>query len=126
MSRNINKQELTDATDLIERFERDYKTEDLSKAEVQKMLLENYLMALRIAMNNRRLASGGIIIDNDKLFQFVENEEICAKLNVFLSSNREVIGEGLWQDYYDLFRDYSNGKEVVCLTTDNVRRMIES
>ena len=123
---DINKQELTDATDLIERFERDYKTEDLSKAEVQKMLLENYLMALRIAMNNRRLASGGIIIDNDKLFQFVENEEICAKLNVFLSADREVIGEGLWQDYYDLFRDYSNGKEVVCLTTDNVRRMIES
>ena len=111
---------------MIERFERAYKTEDLSKTEIQRLLLENYLMALRIAMNNRRLASEGIVIDNDKLFEFVENEEICAKLNAFLSANRAVIGEGLWNDYYAVFRDYSDGKEVVCLTTDNVRRMIES
>lgn len=123
---NENAQELTDATDLIERFEKAYKTQDLTKTEIQKLLLENYLMALRIAMNNRRLASGGIFIDNDKLFEFVENEEICAKLNFFLSANRGVIGEGLWQDYFELFRDYSDGKEVVCLTTDNVRHMIES
>lgn len=121
-----NVQELIDATDLIERFERAYKTEDLSKTEIQKLLLENYLMALRIAKNNQRLASGGIIIDNDKIFEFIENEEICAKLNSLLSANRGVIGEELWQDYYDLFRDYSDGKEVVCLTTANVRRMIES
>lgn len=121
-----NSKEQIDATDLIERFERAYKTEDLSKTEIQRLLLENYLMALRIAMNNRRLASEGIVIDNDRLFEFVENEEICAKLNAFLSANRAVIGEGLWNDYYTVFRNYSDGKEVVCLTTDNVRRMIES
>lgn len=120
-----NTQETIDATDLIERFKKTYKTEDLSKTEIQRLLLENYLMALRIAMNNQRLAAGGIFIDNNKLFEFVENEEICAKLNYFLSANRAVIGEGLWQDYYDLFGEYSNGTEAVYLTVDNVRRTLE-
>ena len=115
----------TDATDLIDRFETVYEEDDLTKTEIQRLLLENYFMALKIAMNNRRLAEGGIHIDNKRLFEFVENKEICNKLTGFLNENRKSLGDDIWNDYYSVFKDNSNKKDRIRISPSIVHSMIE-
>lgn len=121
-----NNTESTDATDLIDRFETVYEEGDLTRTEIQRLLLENYFMALRIAMNNKRLAEEGIHIDNERLFEFVQNKEICNRLNTFLNENRKRLGNDIWNDYYSVFKDYSKKKDRIRISPSIVRSMIEN